>query len=270
MMNIPEEMVRVKVLKWNNCVLLLRWEAASVLEKSQHSKHTTGDTHEEPEYQLTIEPHHIWKPVWGSSIGEKKHEQNSGNNANFECSSLFHVMSLCLLRWCVWTRSPRCCAATPAWTTWLRRLTLSSRTQPTSTRCSQTSTALTSTMSRCAPHSLSRPLYFSETNGVLRLSTLSSGASILGLSVWGPRSAAPAARFQDDSAAAELSGAVGQLAEQRRLAGIEALWAQSRRPAESCQGLSAQLVLLQVRAKGGVLLKAADKGVDYRTEEVSS
>lgn len=37
--------------------------------------------------------------------------------------------------------------------------------------------------------------FLSETNRVLRLSTLSSGASILGLSVRRPCSAAPAARF---------------------------------------------------------------------------
>lgn len=69
-----------------------------------------------------------------------------------ECGSwsLFHTVLLCLLRWCVSTHSPRCCGATQAWTTWLRQLTLSSRTQPTSTRCSQTSTVLTSIMYRSA------------------------------------------------------------------------------------------------------------------------
>lgn len=79
------------------------------------------------------------------------------SSLGWECGScsLFHLMLLCLLRWCVSTHSPRCCAATQAWTTWLRQLTLSSRTQPTSTRCSQTSTVLTSTMSRSAFPALS-------------------------------------------------------------------------------------------------------------------
>lgn len=61
---------------------------------------------------------------------------------------------------------------------------------------------------------------------------------------------------------------MGQLAERRCLSGVKALRAQPCRPAKGRQGLSAQLVLLQVSVKGAVL-KARPRKLTMDQAEVS-
>lgn len=107
-----------------------------------------------------------------------------------------HAFVSIFFRCCVWTPSPRCCAATPAWTTWPRRLTLSSRTPPTSTRCCRTSTASTSTTCRSVLRLRGALLRWKRRRRGRAVSIRCPpppGAGVLGVPVWGPRGAAPAA-----------------------------------------------------------------------------
>ena len=76
------------------------------------------------------------------------------------------------------------------------------------------------------------------------------------MSVWRQRGAAAGAGLQSDAAAAELSGAVGLVAGRGGHRGPEALRAEPQRPAQGCQGVPAQLVLLQVRGGQNVICQS--------------